>query len=669
MAILDKLTGKPASNGLDPMRELKESEKQKAPPGVEERIKRGRDRMKEGSAKRNECLEFWRGNQYIYVSSENYLVKQGTVTNADGSGKPRHRVRTTRNIIFDIVAHEVSAATQRVPSYEVSAATTDPEDVSAARLAEKVALYGHDKWNVRHVTTQVVTYAVVADEGFAWPYFDNSIGPFIEGEGVGEGDVRIRMFVPNEVYWEPGIRFEDSRWHCVEQARPLEEVYAMEDYVGGKMTADAATSDIVGESQRKDAKLVLVTDYLERPSPKFPAGRWLVLANKRVIRNMHPYPCMDGKGNYIDEPVLHKLSYAVDPGSDRDMGLVRHLLDAQRTVNDAISKTLEWKNLALMPQVFVTPGMMGRQRLTDEPGAMYQVPNPDQNIKWREVPPVPRELFEIADRAKDDMGRISAQNDVPSQVESGKALSTLVERDQGRRQSFIASLADFHSRLMRHCLYLVQAHYSEPRLLKIRGRFGPELLPDFMGSDLRNQCDIRVLPESIEPRTRAAIEQKILAFADRGWVGPEAAMSAINGGTAEKLVESYELDVARANQVIQKIKAGPEQLFSQPMRMEMGIEVPGWMPRKFDNLDVHRSIFEDWMKTVDYDTAPPEVQEAANLYYDGLEQLEQQKMAQQAQAQMEQAESLGMSNAAKDGGPPTQPDQPNPTPDPAGPPK
>ena len=657
MAVLDKLKG-----NVDPLRELKDSEKQKPPPGIEERIKRGRDRMKEGATKRSECLEFWRGNQYVYRSTENYLVKQGTVSNADGSGKPRHRVRTTRNLIFDIVAHEVSAATQRVPSYETSASTTDPEDVSAARLAEKVAVYGYDKWDIRNATVQAVTYAIVANEGFVWPYFDNSIGPFIDGAGVGEGDIRIRIFGPNEVYWEPGIRFEDSRWHCVEQARPLEELYGMEGYVGGKLGADANTSDIVGQGGVKESKLVLVTDYLERPSPKFPAGRWLVMANNRVIRNVHPYPCLDGKGSYVDEPVLHKLAYAVDPSSDRDMGLVEHLLDAQRTVNDAISKTLEWKNLALMPQVFVTPGMMGKQRLTDEPGAIYQVPNPDQNIKWREVPPIPRELFEIADRAKEDMGRIAAQNDIPSQVESGKAMASFVEKDANRRQSFIHNLSDFHSRLMRHCLYITQRYYTEPRLLKIRGRFGPELLADFMGADLRSQCDVRVDPGSIEPRTKAAIEAQVLAYADRGWVSPEAAMSAIGGGNAEKLIESYELDVARANQVIQKIKAGPEILFGQPMRMEQGVEVPGWMPRRFDNLEVHKAIFADWMKTTDWDTAPPPVQEAANLYYEGLEQMQAEKAALEAQQQAEQAESLGMSNAAKpQDGPPSMPDQRNPS--------
>jgi hypothetical protein len=205
---------------------------------------------------------------------------------------------------------------------------------------------------------------------------------------------------------------------------------------------------------------------------------------------------------------------------------------------------------------------------------------------------------------------------------------------------------------------LVQAYYQEPRLLKIKGRFGPELIQDFMGADLNGQVDIRVLPQSIEPRTQQFIEQRVLGFADRGWISPEAAMSAISGGTAEKLIESYELDVARANTIIQKIKAGPEVLFAEPMVDPLA--PPSWAPRKFDNVAVHMSIFEDFMKTQEYDSLDPGIQEAARLYYDACEFLQAQRMAQQAMQQAAMAEQLGMNNAAKPQGAKPMPDQKKP---------
>ena len=57
-------------------------------------------------------------------------------------------------------------------------------------------------------------------------------------------------------------------------------------------------------------------------------------------------------------------------------------------------------------------------------------------------------------------------------------------------------------------------------------------------------------------RSRQQIREEVLAYADRGWVSPQVAMAAIQGGTAEKLIQGYELDVARANRIIQAIRQG-----------------------------------------------------------------------------------------------------------------
>jgi len=170
------------------------------------------------------------------------------------------------------------------------------------------------------------------------------------------------------------------------------------------------------------------------------------------------------------------------------------------------------------------------------------------------------------------------------------------------------------------------------------------------------------------PRTQAATEARVRWFAEMGWITPQAAMAAVNGGTAEKLVQSYELDIACAQRVIEKIKAGPATLFSVPPRFDpdkvdpatgqMGAEVPGWMPREFDNISVHMQVLEDWMKTTDYETAPQEVQHAADLYYGGLKQIKTEKEQEQAQAQAQMAEGLGMANAGKPQGAKPLPNRP-----------
>src|ERR1700741_3139798 len=244
MAVLDRIKRKEA---LPP-------EPIKPPPHIEERIKRGRDAMREGAPRRNMCLAFTRGEQYRWVDSKNVLMSQATTSNYDGRGKPRHRVRSVRNFIFDINETEVAAAIQRIPGYDIAPTSTEPRRISASRLARKVAYYEYDQAGVRKASERVIRYAVAAAEGFAWPYFDNTIGPYFQDEDeegnpkvdemgnpvlIGEGDIRIRVYGPNEVMWEPGLNFDESRWYAIEQARDMDSVMESQGYLGGKLDPNA----------------------------------------------------------------------------------------------------------------------------------------------------------------------------------------------------------------------------------------------------------------------------------------------------------------------------------------------------------------------------------------------------------------------------------------------
>lgn len=656
----------------------------KIPPEVAARVKRGEEAMAEGAPMRNECLHFARGKQYVWVDSHNVIQKQETTSDYERrTGKTRHRIRRVRNYIFDHVETEVAGSMQRVPGYNVAPTSNEPRRVSAARTARKVLYYGWEQWDMRRAIEQVVRYAIIADEGFCWPYFDNSVGPYgakpvlnEQGEETGEtkivgrGEIKLRVFSPNEVFWEPGLKFHESRWHGIKQARDVDEVMETPGYIGGKLEPDAQkaeTSTVVRDPQER---LVLVTEYLERPCRKYPEGRWITVANDRVVVPERPYPCCDGEGKVVDEPVLHHLYYAEDPDSDRNWGPVRFSVDAQRQLNHAVSKIAEWVNLMLNPQLIIQNGKILSGKLNDVPGAVVRVAGVGE-VKVREIPTIPEELFRQKEEAIADMGRIWAQNDLPSETGSGTEVKFRIEKDASRRANWFANEARFHSRLGRHLLYLVQRYYTAPRLLQINGPEGVEPLRDFVGASLLGEMDVRVTPDSLEPRTREAIEQRILGYAERGWISPHEAMAAINNGTAEGLIQSYERDIARANLIIQKVKEGPEVLFSTPPRRpfygeEPGFDeatgeerefIPGWMPRPFDNVPIQKDVIADFMKGTEYDDLPMPSQEALNACYDSFLALEAKQQAEAAAAQAMTAESLGMSNAARPSTPPPLPDQ------------
>lgn len=650
------------------------------PESVQKRIDRGVKKMRTEAPKRNVAMEFWRGNHFAYLNSEGNMTFMPT----SEPEKPRHRYRLSHNLYFDLIEREVSRTTQRVPGYEVTASTWEPNDYYAAKTSEKVGRSQYPVWKLHRATEKVVRSAVVQDMGFAWPYFDNQKGTQI-AEGVAEGEICVETYSPNEVFWEPGVEYEKSRWMGIQQAKPLDEVRKLAP--GIELKADAAIASTGGANtnkQRQAEYLVMTTEYFERPSME-DAGKWLTCVNKQVIAEAS-YPVLDTQKNPLDEPVLVPLSYAVDPDSDTDMGLGRHLVDPMRIIVDCINKILQWKNMALNPQIIIRNGVWKGPKLNDAPGMVYRVFGNADPV-FREVPRIPPELFTLIDQAREDMNRIAGQAEPPSGMESGKGLEAW-DTIQERRASFIGKLAEFHATLMRRCLTLVQLYYSEERLLKIQGRYGPEILSAFKGADLRSQVDVTVRPGSLEPRSKEAVKQELMNLVQMfpGAFSPEQVMAAMEQGTAEKLLESYELDVRRAHEIIQKIKAGPEVLFNEPHRplapgegtkaepeidptgqptgrmVEQPIldpetkepitDVPGWLPRPFDNTAVQKKVVQDFAKTSDFDMLEDGMKAATFQYLAALDEAEQRE-AEKAQMEVAQkAEQIGMRNASE---PPPKP--------------
>lgn len=614
-------------------------------PDYSKRLERARTRHQTWLTHWGEQMAFYEGRQFVFKTRNGSLSERAQPEPTEYNW---YRARTVRNRIFKVVNAEVSAGTQRVPGYEVIPSSTETEDVAAAVLSEKILLYLHELLSLRRKIGLAWRSAIITGEGFLRPYWDPTLGRRLQGEDgqvLHEGELQIEVLGPEQVLWEPGISFEDSDWHAVEKHMTPEQVKRLSGYTGAEVKPDSVShgSFVTGRLHKRAAQAdtVCVTEYLELPAAQS-QGLRVYLVGGKPVTYPEPYPLIvSGPDGY--EPVLQKLAYIETPQRDRDMGLVEHLIDAQRTINDSVNKQIEWKNLALNPQIFAGPGGL-IDELTDEPGAIFRVKGDPNQVKWREVPQMPAALGEMIDRANEDISEISAQRQIPTQVESGRAIVALLDQDDSVRAHVVQNLADFHSRLGRHLLHLVQRHYAEQRLAKVNGRIGTQHI-SFRGADLRNQVDVRVLPGSIEPRTKQAVREEVLSYADRGWISPEAAMSAIRGGTADTLIDSFDQDKARATRVIQAILAGEAALFSSFSPNPDGS--PGWMPRPFDNIQIHKQIFEDFFKTLDYERAEQPVKQAANLYYQGLLDLETKQAQRAAQLQAQTAEDLGMQNAAR----------------------
>lgn len=669
-ALLDKLLGR----GAEP------APTEEIPPNVQKRLKRGRDDMKRDAPKRRLCARFERGDTYWFLDGQGKLNFQATTPGTSRrSGKPAHRVRNKYNFIRPIITAKVSASSQRIPGFEVVPTSTDPQKWGGARLAERVAVAGYDTWRLHDVDVRASYLAIGAGgEAFAVPYFDPNVGPYHavpdeqtgEERMVGEGEVKVFVVGGNECYWEPGCSFMDSRWHAIERAVPVEFIEEMPGFFGDPIAPDASTSDIPTDTHPEH--MAMLTEYFERPCREYPEGRHLAIAGSRQVVPERQYPLRTRAGDVVDEPVPHRLAWDLDDGSQRDFGLTWQLIDPQRTAQDARNKAIEWKNRALNPQWWARVNSLISPR-TDEPGVTNYYQG-DQKPEQEQVQPIPDSLFRIADVAKADMHEIGFDTSIQADPNvAARTVNAVVEQTNLQWAAFLIGKADWWSRLMRHCLLYVSCHYTEPRLLKFRGRDGWETIADFEGIQLVDEIDVRVNASSLPTLTRAQVRDMLnwIATTFPGWLNPQDALAALESGNLDRLMTSYWLDVARANTVVQKIRDGSvmsmpprgtvDPITKQPIIDPMTSEpmpYPGYMPDEQDNLQIWERVFSDWMKTDDYASQAPEAQEVARQIWDGIQTLKTAQAQREAAQQTAMAEQLGMANATKPAQPKVLPSQP-----------
>ena len=615
--------GKPADGpGLDPV--------------VKRRLADVQRDISRHDAKWQECLAFFDGDQYVEVSAVDNSL-QRLETREGGSGKARWRPRLTRNRYTSAMVRKASLMTSRVPGYECTAINGDQPAQNAARMAERALLAYYHQGRVQQTAMQLVLYALNIGAGMTWPYWNSQVGEMIEspdGSRVRLGEIGTHILGQREVGWQPGVAFEESRWHTVTKAFPIDYVKGLPGYRGpADLKPDTAPAVYERRKGQASRELVSLTHYLERPTDAEPDGRWLQICNQQIICDPEPYP---RKG---DRVCLQWLPCILRPHSHRPLGLGEQAVDIQRTYNRTINQIIAWKQLVLQPQMLAPAGSL-RQQNTAEPGIVLQY-RPVGGLKpeWRPTPDLPQGLFSVLEQCIQDLEELFGSGSLPAGVETGPGIQAVNERDQSQQAMFAGFLADWHASYGEHILELMRERYTEPRMLEVQGRYGVDLIRDFVGATTEGVQSVRVAPGSLEPRTRKEQEQKIMWMIQQGFVDPAKGISAMRAGNSDYIVDSYELDVAKQYREIQQMRA-----------MEDGEgDGPPMVNPTVDNHAVHLDVLQNWMKTADYDQAHPFVKEAAQAHAEAHQFEVQQAQMREQQAQSMRAEQMGQQNAGRPG--------------------
>jgi hypothetical protein len=271
----------------------------------------------------------------------------------------------------------------------------------------------------------------------------------------------------------------------------------------------------------------MVTEYFERPCPKYPDGRHLVIANRRQVVPEAKYPLRDRDGTVIDEPVPHRLAWDLDGGAHRDFGLTWQLIDAQRTAQDCRNKAVEWKNRCLIRSGWARELACSTRSPTSP--ARASTTRATRRRRRSRPKPIPDSLFRLVDRPPGhaEIG-FDTQLDAAPDV-AARTIQAVVEQADLQWAQFLIHKADWWSPAdaplpAARVLPLHRAPAAEvPRPRRVGAHQGLRgRAADGRGRRSRQ-------PASLATLTRSQVRDMLDWIATRfpGWLNPQDALAAL----------------------------------------------------------------------------------------------------------------------------------------------
>jgi hypothetical protein len=184
---------------------------------------------------------------------------------------------------------------------------------------------------------------------------------------------------------------------------------------------------------------------------------------------------------------------------------------------------------------------------------------------------------------------------------------------------------------------LAQKFYTEPRLMKIIGPGGTTKAKRFLGSDIDGGFSFYAEAGSGLPRTRAGRQARIESLvqmgvmrADQAWKHLDvadlkglAAMFAADEEQAyrehDKLTKGEPINQDAMQQAIQAVQQGENPQTGQPLGPQddprMLVQTAALQPLPFENYQVHMDTHALFMKSVEFESMPPDAQKRFTDHY------------------------------------------------------
>jgi len=581
-------------------------------------------------------LAYFKGIQYsVWDPIGNRLIDapMERVSNTN-----KYKTRYKANRIWKIVRTEYAKIFKTPVQMYVVPASSDEEDIDAAKLGNKIAEWVEYDKELQTLDRRQVLWGLNTRISFMHPYWNRSLGELASEDGDREGDIDFDVLSCFEVKYDPAATFwKDARWACSAKVRDVD--YILETY-GAKVDPEKGLT----ESNIYDSKMTFaqvqgkikhtplehharVFEYWELPSPKYPNGRRITYCEN------HDNPLYEsddiGWGDGDDTPrelPFFPFVHSEIPGCVHGTNSNEQIRPLQREYNRTRSQIIDAKDMYAYPKRVQPIGSLDNDDSDSMDEILEYVPG-SQPPSYLQPPQISPDAYQDCQQILEEMDFISGQNQithgkVPSDM-SGYLAEILIEEDTTVLAPTIENYIACKQAYMSYVLKMIRNNYRENRTLKIVGRNSVEMI-DVIGSKLTS-TDVRIQRGPMAQRSMAAKIAQVFSYVGMGVLNPREDRDKIfkwtEFGMDDEMYREAEQDEKQAKEEQRRWEKG-DIMFDARTSV-----------RDFFNHDVHIEEHNRWRKSRLYEAMPTEAQEQIDMHVRAHQAYIMNAMAQQAMLQ------------------------------------
>ena len=486
-------------------------------------------------------IAFIEGNQYVQINEvaqtldripEDYWYEQREVFN---------------HIAPNIEARQARLGKMR-PVLKVRPGSSDKSDIRATKISTQLLQSVQHEQKIRDKIHEVIRWLELTgtccikniwnpDAGPLVPQIDPQTGEPMVDPATGqpvlirEGDLEVIVCPAPEIFPESPYnqKIEDNRsiihakiypvkvvkeiWGVDVPPEESKVVRLQELMTGGGFIGKTYTSGM--RESLKEA--VIVKEYHELPTKKYPMGRLIVVANHKLL-SFGPLPYKIGKDGKLGLPFV-KMCCIERPGLFWGRTVIERLIPVQRRYNALRNRKAEYLSACAIGGWIVeensivdmadleasgnAPGYICRYRAGTNP--------PQRTIN----PPLPS-AFETEEQTLltefsilSGVSEVSRQSKAPPGVKSGVAMSLALEQDETRLSDTANNIELGLIECGSQWLRLLKQFVKIPRLVRIAGKDNVVDVMEWTASDLKPED---VIMDSFSALSESPTQRRQMVF-------------------------------------------------------------------------------------------------------------------------------------------------------------